>query len=1255
MKIATSLKFMSQARSFRPRLQSRPMLLECLMGLFFILLGRANGSAAEWQIGEGFRSIALSVPAQGKTGFTQVSPSLTGILFTNLLTEVRSITNQIYHNGSGVAAGDIDGDGLCDLYFARIEGGNVLYRNLGHWKFEDVTASAGVACPEWHSTGVVFADVDGDGDLDLLVNAVSGGTHCFLNDGRGHFRDVTRAAGLATTAAGMSVALADIDGDGDLDLYVTHYRNSTLRDEPNTRFRMRPEGNKTVVTAVDGKPVTDPELAGRFTVDQVSGIVEHGQPDALYRNDGQGKFTLVSWTDGSFLDEDGKAISVPYDWGLSAILRDLNGDGAPDIYVCNDFISPDRIWLNQGEGRFRAIPRLAIRQTSYFSMGVDVADINRDGQDDIFVLDMLSQDHRRRHTQLGNRQPLEYAPGAIANRPQYLKNSLLLNRGDGTYAEIAQLAGLQASEWSWTPKFIDVDLDGYEDLLISNGHLHDAQNLDVIRRIEAQKSRQPLSRFEKLRLRTMLPKLDTANCAFRNRGDLTFEDMSVPWGFALPAISQGMAVADLDNDGDLDVVLNNLDSAAVLLRNEANAPRVTVKLKGRPGNTRGIGAKIRFLGGPVPQTQEMTCGGKYLSGDESVQVFAPGQATGGMSLEITWRNRGRSVITNVQANRLYEIEEKGAQDKREARPAPPRPAPPLFKDVSALLAHTHLDEPFQDFARQPLLSRRMSHLGPGLSWFDVDDDGWDDLIIGSGRGGTLSVCKNTGHGGFVLSTQAPLNSPITRDQTTVLGWKGPSGETVLLAGSANYEDGMTNGPVVRGFNLTAMIIEESLPGQLSSTGPLALADFDADGDLDLFVGGRVVPGRFPEPASSLLFRNVEGHFRLDAEASRVLQGVGLVSGAVWSDLDGDGWPELLLACEWGPVRVLHNDQGKLRDTTALLGLDKYRGWWTSVTTGDFDGDGRMDIVAGNWGRNTKYQKHASQLLRVYYGDLNHDGTVELVEAYQEGATKIVPWRYLDTMAEALPILQERCKSFQAYSEADVAEILGSQFQDMTELRVNTLDTMVFLNRGDHFEAAPLPAEAQFAPVFGINVGDLDGDGKEDLFLAQNFFGVDADTGRYDGGRGLWCRGDGQGHFRAVPGQESGLQVYGEGRGSALCDFDADGRVDLAVAQNAAATRLFHNENAQPGLRIRLAAGAGNPTGVGAILRLGDKGHFGPAREIHAGSGYWSQDSAVQIIAQQSSMKTIQVRWSGGATSQAEIPAGAREILLDQASGLQVKR
>ena len=544
-----------------------------------------------------------------------------------------------------MAAGDFDGDGFCDLYFCNLEGASALYRNLGNGRFEDVTARAGVACTNQASRGAVFADLDGDGKLDLFVSSLSGPNACFLNRGGGRFENVTEAAGLVLKAGGHSLALADVDGDGDLDLYIANYGEiSILRS-----------GGTVSVRQVNGKDVVTGRHATRIKI--VNGhMIELGEPHALYINDGHGRFTRASWTDGTFLTAEGKPLkTAPADLGLSAMFRDINGDGYPDLYVCNDFQTPDRIWINDGKGHFRALPDIALRCTSHFSMGVDFADIDRDGRDDFFVGDMLSRFYNLRMTQLNASNPPPEYVGEMTDRQQVRRNTLSLNRGDGTYAEIANFAGVDASDWSWSVVFLDVDLDGFEDLLVANGHAYDTQDLDVYEKVpRTGRTGSPMQ--QRNRELKEYPPLITPNVLFRNRGDRTFEEVGQAWGFNATNVSHGIALADLDNDGDLDVVVSCLWTPPLIYRNESSAPRVAVRLKGKAPNIQGIGAKIKVSGGAVPvQTQEIICGGRYLSADDPMRVFAAGSVTNQLTIEVTWRSGSKSLITDALPNHIYEI------------------------------------------------------------------------------------------------------------------------------------------------------------------------------------------------------------------------------------------------------------------------------------------------------------------------------------------------------------------------------------------------------------------------------------------------------------------------------------------------------------------------------------------------------------------------------------------------------------------------
>jgi hypothetical protein len=1207
------------------------------------------------------------VRSPGRAGFTRLDGATTGILFTNLIPESRHLTNQILLNGSGLAAGDIDGDELTDLFFCGFDNANSLYRNQGNWKFHDIAPAAGVQLPEFDCTGAALGDLDGDRDLDLVINTLGQGTLILLNDGKGRF---TRSPEVLNPGrGGMTAALADVDTDGDLDLYIANYRTRALMDMPNTRMSFRNVGGRPTIDTVNGRPASDPEFEGRFVINAAGGIEENGEPDALFLNtDGKGRFEEVPWTAGRFLDADGAPLTTPpRDWGLAAMFRDVDQDGRPDLYVCNDFQSPDRLWLNQGGGRFQLAPPLALRRTSLSSMAVDFADINRDGADDFLVVEMLSRDHAWRMRWVRENFPHQPIIGEDSDRPQIEQNTLHLALGRHSWSEIAQLSGLEATEWTWGCAFIDVDLDGWEDLLVVNGMERAGRDHDVAERLKAARTGRRLNESEIFTARKAFPRLATANLAFRNERDLTFRDSSSEWGFDLQAVSQTLALADLDNDGDLDAVVGNLNESVAIYRNDCPAPRVAVRLRGRPANIQGIGARIEVHGGPVLQHQEMTAGGRYLASDDSIRAFAAGTAEA-LTIRVHWPGGAISVTEKIPPNSMFVIEEPATppdSTPAESSAAPVSASSIRFEEVSAMLDHRHPEAPSDDFSRQPLLPHRLSQPGPGLAWCDLDNDQDEDLVIGAGRQGTLAAFRNE-NGRLTRWDHPALRTPLSRDATALLPWADKPGHITLLTALANYEDGAPLGHAVVAWDpARSSSLEPVIPASDSSPGPLAMADIDSDGDLDLFIGGRVLPGQWPVAASSLFFRNEQGRLVQDNARSRVLAGIGLVTSALFTDIDGDGDADLVLACEWGPLRVLRQDKDGFMDVTEALGLSACTGWWNSVAAGDFNNDGRMDLAAGNWGRNTPYESHrqlrpnstARGSLRLYHGDFNRDSTYDVIEAwYDPQRGSFLPRHPLLTLVQSLPDLRQRFPSHAAFGEASIEGILGPARS--TVLAAAWLESTVFINRGERFDPTPLPLEAQFAPVFGMAVGDADGDGNEDLFLAQNFFAVRPYTPRYDGGLGLWLRGDGAGGFRSVSPDESGIRIHGEQRGTALADFDGDGRIDLVVGQNGAGTRLFRNQSARPALRLRLQGPDSNPAAVSARFRWVDAPT--PVREINAGSGYLSQNAFSQIASRPHGATTLRVRWPGGFTRDYSIPvdAAARVLTVDEsqeAAGRQIPR
>ncbi|MCS1411681.1 MAG: hypothetical protein M2R45_04882 [Verrucomicrobia subdivision 3 bacterium] len=1189
------------------------------------------GQSLQGQEGGGFRFAALTVPAKGKAGFTLLNPRQTGIRFANRLTDREAAANQIRLNGSGVALGDVDGDGLCDIYVCRLSGANALFKNLGGWRFRNSSRNSAIECRAQYSTGATLADVDGDADLDLLVNGVGTGTQLFVNDGQGVFTKASNS-GLSDRWGATTSTLADVDGDGDLDLYVANYRTTTIR---TTGFALLRIGDQRMIL---------PEERDRLEITEEGRVLEHGEADRFYLNDGQGRFRVLSWTDGRFKDASGKVLArAPFDWGLAAMFRDINQDGLPDLYVCNDFHSEDRVWMNQGGGDFQLLSNLSLRHTSTFSMAVDFADLNRDGLDDLFVADMLSLHHERRMMQLAAMDPYRAQVGEYQNRPQYDRNTLHLNLGGERYAEIAEFAGLSATEWTWSAVFLDVDLDGYEDLLCSTGHMFDTQDMDAEYRIR-EKGPWPRRLIPSKLL--MFPKMRQPKLAFRNLSNLRFNLRSDDWNFNQQGVAHGMALGDLDNDGDLDVVVNNLNAPLGVYRNNSNVPRVLVRLKGRGANRYGVGARVTLESAAINQSQEMISGGRYLSSDDLARVFAAPPKFGRLDLSVRWSSGRYSRVTDVQPNRVYEI----AEPSEGSLPIIEEPVvPPWFEDVSNRVGHRHADANYDDFERELLLPKKYSQMGPGVSWFDVNDDGREDLIVGTGRGGRLAVYLNR-NGQFVRDETVSELMPARRDQTGIVGMRA-SEKRRLIVGSSNFEDGSQSGGSILEIDLNSTEAIRRKLGVAAVTGPVAIGDVDGDGDLDVFLGAHTRAGRYPEVGLSQLWSAEGDGFQLSTHNHPGLGEVGLVRGACFSDLTGDGQLDLVVACEWGAVRVFVNESGRLMDRTDSLGLSECLGWWNGVATGDFDSDGRMDIAASNWGRNHSLAARRSvsgserSLAErfLYYGDFDGDSQTDLIEAYRENRhDKLFPVRRFADLADELSFVPQSFETLTAYNQADLPTILGSRFPAAKSLQANWFESTVFMNQGDRFEPLPLPAEAQFAPAFGVVVADFDNDRHEDIFLAQNFFPVQPFDSRIDAGRGLWLRGLGDGRFQSVSASASGIEIFGEQRGAAAADFDQDGRVDLAVAQNGGEVKLFRNLQSESGIRVFLAGGDENPNAVGAAVRIRYGSKYGPLREITAGEGYWSQNSRV-LVFPITGATDAWIRWPDGQVQ--EVPINSTDDVV----------
>ena len=1208
----------------------------CVLCLGFQITGApADSSANNSRMGYSSSELNIQTRRTSNT-FHRMSPDKTGVKFLNQVDEWEASQNRVLYNGAGIAVGDYDRDGWPDIFLCAIDGNSALYKNNGNWTFADATSSSSLKELGHRHRGAVFADLNGDDWLDLLVGTVDRGIRMFINQ-RGVFQEMSQASGLAGVYAPMTMALADVDSNGTLDLYVTNNRPSDIRDEGSITLRR-----------VGGKLVIPAQYRKRLVVS--GGIVkEYGEADFLFLNDGKAVFRKSSWTEGRFLTPLGEPLSdAPLDWGLSAAFHDINNDGLPDLYVCNDFWTPDRFWINQGD-TFKLLNPKNFGKTSASSMGVDFSDYDRDGDVDLFVVDMLSRDLAMRKRQA----PAQDLSDRLVNQGKYadqvMRNTLLNNRGDGSFAELANMAGLSASGWSWSPVFLDVDLDGYEDLIITAGHYKDTQDLDVNALIQTRqkprdrslspKQRKLMFSREMMENNRLYPDLNLPIITFRNGGSGVFEEMTLQWGTDDKGIHHGMALADLDLDGDMDLVVNNMNQEPGLYENRFMAPRVAVVLHGEPPNTQAIGSKVSLTGGAVvEQTKEIVSGGRFLSGSETKVVFGAGSRPNKMSLIVVWRSGKTSVVDKVKQNYLYHVYEKGSAEVKKDKKL--LPSSPMFEDLSESIYHVHVENVFDDFAKQPLLPFKLSQAGPVACVYDVNEDHWDDLIVGCSAGGRLHVFLNDQNGGF----RQLQGSQVAQDDVASIFSLGTGKGNEFFTINCGYEG--TGGVMLTRHQLVEekILSDNVMNIPIKSVGTVAQADIDGDGDLDLFLGGGVYAGKYPESSKSAIYLQNGPQFAADISNAKTLLGLGVVNGAVWSDLDADGYPELITAGHWQPVRIFKNEKGILKNVTKEMGLEGFTGLWNSVQVGDINGDGRMDLVAGNWGLNSPYKSTPEKPLNLVFGDINQDGTNELIESdYNAGV--LVPVRTFKDLAGPMPFLYSRFKSFRQFSQASVAQVIGDTQAKARVLSVQTLYSCVFINEGDRFRMANLPDAAQWAPTHGIVVDDFDGDGFEDLFLAQNFFPTREQGERLDASRGVLLKGHGTENFTVLESGRSGINLFGDQRAAVSGDFDRDGMSDLVVTRNSGRTGLFLNKSKKIGLRVVVQGAAGNTHGIGSVLRLKYHDGMGPARQITGSSGYRSQGSSIQVLHATRPVESVWIQKPDGKILTHEIKKGTHEVRI----------
>jgi len=1050
------------------------------------------------------------------TLFTSLSGSETGVHFRNTVSENDSFNLIDYYyvyNGGGVAIGDINNDDLPDLYFTGNQVGDRLYLNKGNRGsapliFEEITKKAGILPGGW-STGVTMADVNADGLLDIYVcrsgnyNGEGRANRLYINRGNLQFQESAGLYGLADTSYTNQAAFVDYDKDGDLDVYLLTSTN--LVRNPN----------RVVPVIADGSGPAN---------------------DKLYRNDSDAsgaRFTDVTLSAGILHDG----------FGLGLAVSDFNGDGWEDIYVANDFLANDFLYLNQQNGHFEEVGKTYFKHHSQFSMGCDAADINNDGLTDLVVADMLPADNEQRKKMAGpsNYQQFESIIRA-GYHPQFMRNMLQVNLGkapDGrmVFSEIGQLAGVHSTDWSWSPLLADLDNDGWRDLFITNGYLRDITDLDFVvynNNIARSASQKPDEINRHIRQGALtLPAITKANRFFRNRRDLTFEDVTAPWFGEEKSLSNGSAYADLDRDGDLDLVVNNINQDAYVLRNNtAHTHYLQVKLKGPSANPFGLGTDLTLYANGTKQTYHQAVTRGFQSSVDYIIHFGLGTANGVDSLLVTWPDGQSQTLIRPSIDQLLAIDYRQS-GKRPVYPAPS--ATPLLEEVTekAGVHFVHQEEPYLDYNQEPLLLHKLSQQGPRLASGDVNGDGLDDVFVGGSFRHYGKLLLQTPDGRFI---EKPFtNEKKPKDEEDVgslfvdvdgdgdLDLYLVSGSNEYLDGSPLFQDRLYQNDGKGHFtNVT-----DHLPPIRHSGSCVVAIDFDKDGDLDLFRGGRGKALMYPLPGRSFLLKNEGGRF-VDAttELASELASIGMVTDAVWTDIDQDTWPDLVVVGEAIPVTVFKNKQGRLEKAT-IASLSQTEGFWNCIRTGDFDHDGDEDFILGNMGLNSRYRISPSQPLSIYAGDYDGNGRLDAIATYYLNGEEY-PIASRDELGRQLPLIKKRFPNYASYAKARITEVLPTEQQQAgTILRIRTQESVWIENTKGSFRIRPLPFLAQWAPIQSMWVEDLDQDGHLDVLAVGNAYDAESIAGQYDALPGLLLKGDGKGNFEPVLFPQSGFLADGD--------------------------------------------------------------------------------------------------------------------------------
>ncbi|MRI01478.1 hypothetical protein GH721_13120 [Kriegella sp. EG-1] len=1075
--------------------------------------------------------------------FSKLKSSETGIDFANNLTETHKYNYFTYpymYLGGGVSVGDINNDGLEDIYLTGNMVPNKLYLNKGDMQFEDISETAGISGDQRWYTGTTFVDINQDGYLDIYCS-VNGknpphNNVLFINNKDNTFTEKAKDYGIDYDGHSMQSTFFDYDKDGDLDLYIINY--------PPTSF--------VAPVAYYSYMLQNHELK---------------DSDRLFRND-NGHFTDVTKESG--LSSFGLSLGV--------VAADINNDGYEDIFISNDFNAPDFLFINNQDGTFTNQINYSLQQTSFFGMGADIADFNNDGLMDIFQLDMSAEDNFRSKANMSAMDPAAFYESVdVGLHHQYMQNSLQLNNGNKigelpVFSNISRLAGVSSTDWSWGALLADFDNDGYKDLFVTNGIRRDVNNKDFyakykefFKKMESDPNyKNKEDEVELLNYLEELPSEKLSNYMFQNNKDLTFTKKTKEWGFEEKTFSNGVAYSDLDNDGDLDLVINNLEDTATIYRNNSKTNnQITIDLKVK-NNIIPNGSKVTIFTTGGMQTHQYNTVRGYLSSVSPLLHFGLGPVETVDSIIVNWPNNTITKLKNIKANQKLTITNDDAITiNQKSQISLPKKS--LFQTMDTTNLFTHEENNFNDFEVEILLPHKNSTLGPSMATGDLNGDGREDYIVGAAVGRPITIFIQNENGEFTELQNQDLKKDqyyedlgiliFDADQDGDQDFYVASGGNEFKPGSMGYQDRLYENLGNNNFQRN----KAALPDIRISGLDVSATDYDNDGDLDIFIGGRLIPKKYPYPADSYILENVstKSEIKFIDATKKVLpelMEIGLVSASCWVDFDNDGWEDLVLVGEWMPIKFFKNNNGIFKDVSAEFLPEKSNGWWFDIQKGDFDNDGDQDLVVGNLGKNYKYQAKVDAPFKVYLNDFDENNKPDIVLSYQKGDTEF-PLRGRQCSSQQMPAIKAKFKDYNSFASASLKQIYTTEMlENSLSYEITSFASVYLENNNGKFKLKPLPQLAQISSINQFIVKDFNQDGNLDVVLAGNLYNSEVETPRNDSSFGLYLKGNGKGDFESIPMLESGLKIIGDVR--ALEEISINGENYILAAKNDAQMQLI---------------------------------------------------------------------------------------------------